>query len=792
MRPMAVTLVGLLAATALNTAALAAERNPARTRPSAAAEQQSAQRIIVKFRQSSLSTQASKSGESAATNATADTARLNALASRTRMTLNASKALGGNMHVMQVSTAAGETAAETLSRLRADSDVEFAELDRRVYINATDPNDPQYLLNSAADVGQWYLREVQKSAINARGAWDLTKGSNGLVIAVVDTGVRYDHPDLQTAAAGGRLLPGYDFVSPDSATSFATAGDGDGRDSDPSDPGDFCTNTNDNSSWHGTRVSGIIGARTNNNIGVAGITWNGYILPVRVIGRCGGFNSDVIAGMRWAAGLPVGSLPLNPYPAQVINISLGSESACDAASAAAVSDVTATGALVVVAAGNEGGPVDSPASCPGAMGVLGLRHAGTKVGFSSLGQEIALGAPGGNCVNTTAGQPCVYSLDTTTNTGTTAPGSNSFTDKSSSNTNVGTSFSAPIVSGIAGLMLSVNGNLRSKQLIARMREGTSPYPTTSDSAGTVPNCQDPRNLPSGTVQGEECICNTAVCGAGMANALGAVQAALRPIAAVTVPTTSYAAGSSVTLNGSGSGAACSRSVSTYSWTVNGAVISSTASATLNAPAAGGTATVVRLTVTDDAGKTDIADVSVGPTSATTSAPSAAGSKACLTDITPPGAVTIAATDADAAEASANPGVFTVTRTGSTAAPMTVNFTISGSAVAGTDYTSLPSSVVIAAGATTATLTVTPIDDTTVESSETVIATLATGTGYQVGDPSSATITITDNDTTPAPPPADNGGGGGGGGAFDLITLLGALGFAIFAAFRRLRPARAAG
>ncbi len=100
----------------------------------------------------------------------------------------------------------------------------------------------------------------------------------------------------------------------------------------------------DNSSWHGTRVSGIIGARTNNNIGVAGITWNGYILPVRVIGRCGGFNSDVIAGIRWAAGLAgAGALPTNPYPAQVINISLGSEGACDQASAAAVSAATAAG-----------------------------------------------------------------------------------------------------------------------------------------------------------------------------------------------------------------------------------------------------------------------------------------------------------------------------------------------------------------------------------------------------------------------------------------------------------------
>ena len=787
MRPIAVTLTSLLAAMALVTTATAAELNPARTRPGAATEQESAQRIIVQFRQSSLSTQATKSGESAATTVVADTARLNALASRTRITVRGTKALGGNMHVMQVSAAAGETAVETLSRLRADSEVEFAELDRRVYLHASDSNDPRYVLNTAADAGQWYLREVQKSAINARAAWDITKGSNGVVIAVVDTGVRYDHEDLQQAAAGGKLLPGFDFISQDSSNNFSTAGDGDGFDNDPSDPGDFCTSPSDSSSWHGTRVSGIIGARTNNNVGIAGINWNGYILPVRVIGRCGGFNSDVIAGIRWAAGLSVGGAPPNPYPAQVINISLGGEGSCDQASAAAITAATTAGALVVVSAGNEGGPVDSPANCPGAMGILGLRHAGTKVGFSSLGSQIALGAPGGNCVNDTIANPslpCVYSLDTATNTGSTTPGANAYTDKSSSNTNLGTSFSSPIVSGIAGLMLSVNGNLKSKQLIARMKEGASPFPTTSDSTGTVPACQDP--LTVGTVQGFECICNTAVCGAGMANALGAVTAALRPIAAVTVPA-SYTAGSSVTLNGTGSGAACNHTITNYEWKIlsSGTVIATGGTATsalLTAPASGA-ATVVRLTVTDDAGKTDIADISVAPTAATSSAPTSAGTKACLTDITPPNGVTIAATDANAAEAGADPGVFTITRTGSTAAALTVSVAFAGTATAGSDYTNL-ATVTLAAGSASVTLPVTPIDDSTVEGAETIVATVQAGAGYQIGDPASATVTIADNDTTPAPPPF-------GGGAFDPLTLLGALGFAVVVTLRRLRAARAA-
>jgi hypothetical protein len=196
--------------------------------------------------------------------------------------------------------------------------------------------------------------------------------------------------------------------------------------------------------------------------------------------------------------------------------------------------------------------------------------------------------------------------------------------------------------------------------------------------------------------------------------------------------------------------------------------------------------VVRLTVTDDAGKTDFADINVGATSASSSAPTAAGSKAYLTDITPPNGVSIAATDANAAEAAADPGVFTITRTGSTAAALTVTLAYGGGATNAVDYTSLPTSVTIPAGSASTTLTVTPIDDSTVEGAETVVATVQNGSGYQVTDPASATVTIADNDTTPAPPTNNSGGGGGGGGggALDPLTLLGALGFVALAAFRR--------
>jgi serine protease len=774
MRPIAAPLI--LAALLGAATASAAEYNPARTRPVAGGEA-TAQRVIVKFRHTSrLSTQATANGESA-TSAAADTARMSSLASRARFTVRASRALGADMHVMQISPLTNnETASETLANLRADSDVEFAELDRRMYPHATS-NDP-------LAGGQWYLQNVEKSSINATGAWDTTKGSNGVVIAVIDTGVRFDHPDLQRASAGGKLLTGYDFVSEDGANDFSTANDGDGREGDPSDPGDWIAvgddcGASDNSSWHGTRVSGIIGAMTDNSTGVAGVIWNGYILPVRVLGKCGGYNSDVLAGIRWAAGLSVPGVSANPNPAQVINVSLGGEGTCDAASAQVIQEVTTAGVLVVVSAGNEGGP--------GAMGIVGLRHAGTKVGFSSLGPQIALAAPGGNCVNTGAGQPCLFSIDTTSNTGLTTPGDSSYTNQT--NTNVGTSFSSPIVSGIAGLMLAVNGNLKSSQLIKRMQDGaTKPFPTTSDT-GTPPVCHVP--VSPADVQAAECSCTTSTCGAGMANANGAVNEALRPIAAILTPT-SVSAGQNVTLKGSGSAAACNHTIATYAWSVVSGTAAltgaNTDTAVLQAPATG--SATIRLTVSDEAGKTDSADVVVSATAATTSAPSNAGTKACLAAVAVPTSVSISASDASAAEAGADPGTFTITRTGSTTADLSVTLAFTGTATGGgVDYQAASTAVTIPAGATSATVTITPIDDTVVDAAETVVATLQASAGVLLGTSTSATITITDNDVTP-PPSNSDGGGGGGGGALDLLTLLAALGFATRAVLRRRAPARA--
>ena len=186
--------------------------------------------------------------------------------------------------------------------------------------------------------------------------------------------------------------------------------------------------------------------------------------------------------------------------------------------------------LVVVSAGNDGSQVDQPANCRGVVSVTGVRHLGTKVGFSNLGTDVTIAAPGGNCVNVTAGAPCLYSLDTTTNLGVTTPAGNDYTDRFE-NFNVGTSFAAPIVSGIAALMYSVNAHLSPARLVQRLQSSALPFPVADDP--NVPTCR----IPDGPLDQQltECNCTTSTCGAGLAHAAGAVAAALRPVAVVSAP-----------------------------------------------------------------------------------------------------------------------------------------------------------------------------------------------------------------------------------------------------------------
>jgi serine protease len=320
------------------------------------------------------------------------------------------------------------------------------------------------------------------------------------------------------------------------------ANDGDGRDGDASDPGDWvsqaevaqrggeffrCADSAEPSSWHGTQVSGLIAAVTHNGIGMASTAPGARVLPVRVLGKCGGRDSDIIAGMRWAAGLSVPGVPANPHPARVINLSLGGEGSCSAPYRDAVDEITAAGTVIVAAAGNSSGhAVATPASCPGVIAVAGLRHVGTKVGFSSLGSEVAISAPGGNCVNEAAGSVCLYPMLSTTDSGATGPAGAAYTD--SFNASVGTSFSAPLVAGVAALLLSVDPTLTPAQVKELIQRTARPFaaPGSIASSSAAPECTAPQvTLGGRPVDQLECYCTSATCGTGMLDAAAALSAA---------------------------------------------------------------------------------------------------------------------------------------------------------------------------------------------------------------------------------------------------------------------------
>ena len=560
-----------------------------------------------------------------------------ALAARIGIALVAGNGITDRSHVV---FAAGISSKDLAARIAGEADIEYAVPDERKHIVAA-PNDPYYAAraydNASAPtgggplVGQWYLKppgstgttaSTAPSSINAEQAWDLTIGSATVVVADLDTGVRFDHPDLQ----GGNALPGYDMISADTNGGFTTANDGDGRDSDASDPGDWVDAASaadpnsplyqcsvSSSSWHGTQTFGLIGAATDNSIGIASVGRTVRVLPVRVLGRCGGYDSDIQAGMLWAAGISVPGVPNNSTPAKVLNMSLGGTGSCNAAYQDAVNQVLAMGASVVVAAGNSGGnSVGTPANCSGVLAVTALRSAGDKVGFSDLGPEIAISAPGGNCINTGSGQPCLYPIMTTSNAGATTPvigpAGAIYTD--SFNPSLGTSFAAPLVTGTVALMLSIQPTLTPAQIKAKLQAGARAFPTTGGSSGTV-TCV----VPTASSNENECYCTASTCGAGMLDAHAAVLAALGVQAGISIATPTPTAGAPVILTSTttvGSGG----SIASYVWAVTNAgttavSISSgqgTSSLTL-LPGAAGTFTV-SLTVTDAFGDASTATSSV--------------------------------------------------------------------------------------------------------------------------------------------------------------------------------------
>ncbi len=552
------------------------------------------------------------------------------LGARIGRTLEAGPAVGERMQVMR---GRGIDAVALAAQLAADPEVEFAVPNGRQRRLAA-PNDPLYLTGTPIDLvaqrggpvsGQWTLRAPSAgvtSAMNVEAAWARTQGSAGVVVALLDTGVRFEHPDLGRVANGGSLLPGYDFVS-----DSVVANDGDGRDADPSDPGDWVTHAESltsgfadcgtsSSSWHGTSTASLVGAATHNGIGMAGTAPGVRVLPVRVLGKCFGTDADIQAGMLWAAGLPVDGVPANPHPARVINLSLGSAGTCNAAYQSVVDRITAAGVVIVAAAGNSaGGAVGEPANCRGVIAVLALRHVGTKVGFSDLGPEITIAAPGGNCVNIAVGSPCLYPIVSATNDGAQRPGTDAWTD--SFNISVGTSFSSPLVAAAVGLMVSQRPELTPAHVRSALQATARPFPASgADNGPDDPTPVAQCHAPSAGVEQLQCYCTRGLCGAGMVDAGAAVAAVAGALAHVEVDEAAPTAGRLLTLSGMASLAGPGATVTGYAWTLldGGGIVTAFASATNAAtatlqPGAAGMFTV-RLTVTDSLGHTSTAERSV--------------------------------------------------------------------------------------------------------------------------------------------------------------------------------------
>lgn len=378
----------------------------------------------------------------------------------------------------------GADAAALASRLAALPGVAYAEPDARRRIAA---------LSDTYIASQSYLHDTAQNT-GTYAAWEVTRGSPDVVVAVIDTGI-LPHADL-----AGRVLPGFDAIR-----DTAIANDGDGRDLDASDPGDWVDESDragalagldcplGPSSWHGTGVAGILAANPDNRIGVAGMDWQSRVLPVRALGKCGGYVSDIADAIAWSAGVPLPGAPANPTPAQVINLSLGSREPCSISEQLAIDAAFARGVTraVVAAAGNDSGDaaLSAPANCRGVISVTSTTSNGRLASYSNFGPTVTLAAPGGD-FNFAAG---AYKIIVLSNRGRTSPGADSYFGSG------GTSLAAPMVAAAAGLMLAANPSLAASQVRDILRRTAKPFLDES--------------------------CDTQRCGAGYLDTDGAVRLA---------------------------------------------------------------------------------------------------------------------------------------------------------------------------------------------------------------------------------------------------------------------------
>ncbi|MFC8954407.1 S8 family serine peptidase [Streptomyces sp. NPDC057101] len=374
---------------------------------------------------------------------------------------------GGGALVDLGDSATKQDLAEVMDAFRADPSVASVEPDIRAYAMAVTPNDTDY-------AKQWDLFEPT-GGMNVPAAWDKATGS-GVTVAVIDTGYAA-HTDL-----AANVVAGYDFISTSS-----DARDGNGRDANPKDEGDWNATDNEcgagskasDSSWHGTHVAGTIGAVTNNTKGIAGIAYDAKIQPVRVLGKCGGSSADIADAITWASGGSVPGVPANANPAKVINLSLGgASSTCPSVYQTAINGAVSRGTTVVVAAGNSNANTSgfTPANCSNVITVASTSREGNRSFYSNFGTIVDVAAPGGETRRgtdtpgtVTTPQNGIYS---TLNAGATTQSTENYEPYQ------GTSMAAPHIAGLAALLKSAKSTLTPAEIESAIKTNARPLPGT--------------------------------------------------------------------------------------------------------------------------------------------------------------------------------------------------------------------------------------------------------------------------------------------------------------------------
>jgi serine protease len=381
------------------------------------------------------------------------------------------RSLGVPQAALFKAKASSEQTLEMVRILSARADVEYAEVNR-IYHPLSVPTDPLY-------VRQWHYE-----AMNLPAAWAISTGVASTVVAVADDGILFDktneansHPDFI-----GKVIGGYDFISDP-----ASAGDGNGRDDNPYD---------NLIGLHGTHVAGTIAAATNNNQFGAGVNWEAKLLNIRVLGKSGGDNTDIVDGILWAGGEPIAGIANNANPAKVINMSLGGDGACSKLEQDAFNLLAGKGVIVVVAAGNENENVNkpkSPANCANVITVGATGPTNRRAPYSNFGPRVDVMAPGGD-------------TSLSVNRGGTDFEGGVFSTYSNKAGNVfnlssiqGTSMASPHIAGLVSLMVGINPNLTLAQTLQFLKDNAKP-------------------LEAGACSNDNAVVKATDCGAGLVDA----------------------------------------------------------------------------------------------------------------------------------------------------------------------------------------------------------------------------------------------------------------------------------